>query len=32
MKFEAAPARIPAVTDLVAAVAALRVRVDSLRP
>ncbi len=28
----AAPARIPAVTDLVAAVAALRVRVDSLRP
>jgi CheY-like chemotaxis protein len=27
----AAPARIPAVTDLVAAVAALRVRVDSLR-
>ena len=28
----AATARIPAVTDLVAAVAALRVRVDSLRP
>ena len=27
-----APERIPAVTDLVAAVAALRVRVDSLRP
>jgi CheY-like chemotaxis protein len=28
----AAPARIPAVTELVAAVAALRVRLDSLRP